>query len=253
MCMLKIRVMPCMLYDGRAIIKTIQFGQRRTLGNPVQFARVYNARNVDELIFLDIMATPERREPAYDVIRHVSNACFMPLSVGGGIRNIDSIRKLLYIGADKVVIGAQVFEEPDFVKEAVRIFGSQCIIASIDVRKTSGNYRVYVENGRRDTQKTVTKYVHFAASLGVGELFITSIDHDGMMAGYDANLFKKVMKASSVPVIASGGAGKPEHFLDLLAQAPVNALSAASIFHYTQFTPNDVKSTLASAGHPVRI
>lgn len=251
--MLKIRVIPCILFDGNTVIKTKNFKERRTLGNPIQFAGVYNARNVDELIFIDMTATVEGRNPAFDIIERVSEQCFMPLSIGGGIHNIETIKCLLKIGADKIIINSGVVKNPNLIEEATQTFGSQCIIVSVDVRKDMNNkYGVYINNGNIKVSDDVISYIKMVEARGAGEFFITSIDNDGMMEGYDIALFKELSKIVKIPIIANGGVGTPAHTIEVIKNTSVNAISMASIFHYTQYTPNDIKRELQNNNFMVR-
>ncbi len=251
--MLKIRVIPCMLFNGSAIIKTKQFGERRTLGNPIQFARVYNARNVDELIFIDMTATGEGREPMFEIIKGVSEQCFMPLSIGGGIHNIETIRRLLQSGADKVVINSGAADNVSLVEAAAQTFGSQCVVVSIDAKKNSdGSYGVYVDHGRRQVETDVAVYAKKMEAHGAGEVFLTSIDNDGMMEGCDIDLIKQVSSAVKLPIIACGGVGRPQHVVDVIKNTHIGAVAMASIFHYTKYTPNDIKRELQNNNFLVR-
>jgi imidazole glycerol-phosphate synthase subunit HisF len=251
--MLKVRVIPCMLFDGQSIIKTIQFRERRTLGPPLQFARVYNARNVDELIFIDINATKEGREPNYSVIREMAQSCFMPLSVGGGVHHIDTVGKLLSIGADKVVFNSACVENIDLIVSASERYGNQCVIASVDTRKeVDGSYGVYIYGGTEKVSDDVVKFVEGLVEAGAGEIFLNSIDTDGTMRGYDVELLRIVSEAITVPVIGCGGAGEPDHFVEAMRGGGVDALSAASIFHYTQHTPLEIRQKLSEYGFSVR-
>ncbi|OGN30442.1 MAG: imidazole glycerol phosphate synthase subunit HisF [Candidatus Yanofskybacteria bacterium RIFCSPLOWO2_02_FULL_41_13] len=250
--MLKTRVMPCMLFNGLHLIKTIQFDQIRNLGNPVQMARVYNSRNVDELIFIDMKATEEDRPPAYEIIKDIIAECFMPLTVGGGIHSIEVIHRLLKIGADKVCINSEAINNPAFVTAAAKKFGSQCIVISIDVKQVRKDHYVFKSRGRENTNITVIEWVKQVEKLGAGEIFLTSIDKDGTMDGYDLDLIKKVSSAVSVPVIACGGAGKVQDIIDAVKLGGADAISLASIFHYGGHTPNSIKQRMYNAGIPVR-
>src|SRR3990167_6094099 len=251
--MLKTRVMPCMLFNGLHLIKTIQFDQIRNLGNPVQMARVYNSRNVDELIFIDMKATEEDRPPAYEIIKDIIAECFMPLTVGGGIHSIEVIHRLLKIGADKVCINSEAINNPAFVTAAAKKFGSQCIVISIDVKQVRKDHYVFKSRGRENTNITVIEWVKQVEKLGAGEIFLTSIDKDGTMDGYDLDLIKKVSSTVSVPVIACGGAGKVQDIIDAVKLGRADAVSLASMFHYSGHTANSIKERLAKAKIPVRM
>jgi imidazole glycerol-phosphate synthase subunit HisF len=249
---LKRRVIPCMLYDGISIVKTIQFSSIRNLGTPVQFARVYNSRNVDELIFLDITATQENRNPDYEVIEDILQECFMPVTIGGGIRSLDHILKLLQIGADKVSINSSSIERPEFISEAANKFGSQCIVVSIDVKKVNEEYIVFRDRGTKGTHLAANEWAETIEDLGAGEVFLNFIDRDGKMNGYEEELIRGVSELVKIPVIACGGAGTEEHAVGAI-KAGADAVSMASLFHYTQTTPNDVKDRMLASGLAARI
>ena len=251
--MLKIRIIPCLLFDGNAIIKTIQFGERRTLGNPIQFARVYNARNVDELIFIDMMATDEDREPKFEMIKSISEQCFMPMVIGGGIHNIETVKHLLQIGADKVIINSGAVKDENLVEAVAQMFGSQCVVVSIDVKKdTNGIYGVYINHGKKQVGAEVANYAKKMEARGAGEIFLTSIDNDGIMEGCDIDLIKKVSSAVKIPIIACGGIGNPRHVVEVVEKTNIGAIAMASIFHYTEYTPNDIKRELQKNNFRVR-
>lgn len=250
--MLKKRIIPCMLYNGLSLVKTIQFGPMRNLGNPIQMARVYNQRNVDELIFIDLKATEEKRPPLYSVIADVIQECFMPLTVGGGIHSLDDISKLLAIGADKISINSEALKNPGFITQAAHSFGSQCVVVSIDARKIGDKHMVFKNHGTENTGLEASAWAKKVEELGAGEIFLTSIDNDGKMQGYDLELVKKVAGAVSIPVIASGGAGKAQDIIDA-AKAGADAVALASMFHYSGHTANSIKERMSEAGLPVRI
>lgn len=251
--MLKTRVIPCMLFNGLHLVKTTQFAQPRTLGNPVQFARVYNSRNVDELIFIDILASAEQREPAFDLIAEVFKECFMPLTVGGGIRTMAHVDRLMKIGADKIIINSEAIHNPAFITAVAQKYGSQCVVVAIDVKKENDKYYVFDGRGKRNTQQSLERWAQTVEARGAGELFINAIDRDGMMTGYDIELIENVSTAVSVPVIACGGAGSPGHVVEAVIRGRADAVSLASLFHYTEYTPQRVKEALAAAGVPVRV
>ena len=251
--MLKTRIIPCMLFNGSNLVKTIKFDELRNLGNPVQMAHVYNSRNVDELIFIDLKATEEKRGPLYDIIEDITKECFMPLTIGGGIHSINDIDRLLKIGADKISINSEAINNPSFITQATKKFGSQCVVISIDVKLSRGKYYVFKNRGKENTKIEVEKWARKVQDLGAGEIFLNSIDKDGTMGGYDLKLIKKVATAVSIPVIACGGAGKVQDIIDAVKISSADAVSLASMFHYSGHTANSIKERMAKAGIPVRI
>lgn len=251
--MLKTRIIPCMLYNGIHIIKTIKFSEMRTLGNPAQYAKVYDSRNVDELIFIDITATEENRKPDLELIRNLMLECFMPVTIGGGIKTIRDIKDLLKIGADKICINGAAIENPEFITEAAKVFGSQCMVVSIDAKKIDNDHYVFKNRGRENTKVKATDWAKKAEKAGAGEILLTSIDQDGVMKGYDLDLIKKVKSAVSIPVIACGGAGKVQDITDAVKIGRADAVSLASMFHYSGHTANSIKEEMAKAGIQVRL
>ena len=251
--MLKTRVIPCMLYNGMHIVKTTQFEEMRTLGNPVQYAKVYDSRNVDELIFIDLTATEEKRKFDLETIRNVMLECFMPVTIGGGIKNINDITNLLKIGADKVCFNTVAIENPKFITETAKKFGSQCIVVSIDAKKNNKDHYVFKNRGKINTGKKVIDWAKKVEKLGAGEIFLTSIDQDGTMTGYDLQLIKKVSSAVSIPVIACGGAGKVQDIIDAVKIGEADAISLSSMFHYSGYTANNIKEGMIRAGINVRV
>lgn len=250
--MLRKRVIPCLLLKGGRMVKGKQFKDFRDTGNPVTAARIYNAQSVDELLFIDIDASKEERSALILVIEEVSKELFIPFCVGGGINNIETIRTLLRAGADKISICTAAVENPDFIKEAVQIFGSQCIVICIDFRKEGNEYVVYTHSGNKRTDKNLLLYIDELNNLNVGELLLNSIDRDGMMCGYDLDLLKIVSERTQIPVIALGGVGKLADFSAAFNVADVSAVSAASIFHFTDQSPIKANFFLRTAGVHVR-
>ena len=248
--MLKVRVIPILTFNGFGLVKTKQFANPRMVGNPVQAARVYNSRGVDELVFLDIFATRQKRKLNLAIARDIIKECFMPVGVGGGIDSIEDINNLLKIGADKVVIKNHALVNPNFIREAAHFFGSQCITISVDARQTSNGYRIHNDLG---LDIIVEDFIHQMEDLGAGELIITSVDNDGMMKGFNIDLILKTESLTSLPLIAVGGGGDMEHYKELFSKTTVEAVGSASIFHFTQYTPLDIKETLRSIGKPVRV
>ena len=251
--MLKIRIIPCLdVKDGR-VVKGVNFVDLKDAGDPVEQARVYDAAGADELTFLDITASSDNRDTLYDVVRRTAEQCFMPLTVGGGVRTVEDIRKLLLAGADKVSINTAAVKTPDFVREAAEKFGSQCIVVAIDAKQVpSGAFEIFTHGGRNATGIDAVDWAKRMESYGAGEILLTSMDRDGTRVGYDLPLTRAVADAVNVPIIASGGVGNLEHLVDGVRQGHASAVLAASIFHFGQFTIADAKSALAQAGIPVR-
>jgi imidazole glycerol-phosphate synthase subunit HisF len=247
---LKVRVIPTLLHKGFGLVKGTQFDSRRAVGSPMQAIKVYNLRNVDELVFLDVTATIEGRGPDLDLVDDLADDCFMPFAVGGGVATADDVRDLLSVGADKVVIGTAALEHPSIVREASDRFGAQCVVVSIDTR---GDGEVYLRSGSVATGRDAVDVAREMESLGAGELLVQSIDHDGVMDGYDVETVARVAGAVSVPVVASGGAGTFDHMLDVLRDGNASAVAAAAMFHFTEQTPMEAKQYLAGHGFPVRV
>jgi cyclase len=247
---LKVRVIPTLLHKSWGLVKGVHFDSLRAVGSPMQAIKVYNLRNVDELVFLDVTATSEQRGPDFDLIDELADECFMPLAVGGGIRNLDDVRRLLAVGADKVVIGTAALEQPEIVRNASARFGAQCVVVSIDTKRDGS---VWTHSGRVATGRDAVEVAQQMESLGAGEILLQSVDDDGAMAGYDVDTLARVSAAVSIPVIASGGAGNFAHMVDALAAGGASAVAAASIFHFTEQTPMEAKQALGAAGYPVRV
>lgn len=241
-----------MLYNGMHIVKTIKFGEMRTLGNPVQYAKVYDSRNVDELIFIDLAATEENRKIDLELIRNLMLECFMPITIGGGIKNIQDIADLLKTGADKVCINTAAIENPEFITQAARVFGSQCIVVSIDAKKIGKDHYVFKNRSKENTKIKAADWAKKMEKAGAGEIFLTSIDRDGMMGGYDLELIKMVKSSISIPLIACGGAGKRQDIIDAVKIGGADAVSLASMFHYTGHTADSIKEHMQKAGIKVR-
>jgi len=216
----------------------------------MQAARIYNSRNVDELIFLDIFATRQKRKINLAVVKQVINECFMPVSIGGGINSISDISDLLNIGADKVVIKSKAISDPDFITTASKVFGAQCIVVSVDVIKVGNEYRIYDLASNHSLH--AIDFIKQMEMLGAGEFFINDVNSEGMMNGFDLNVFDALCPVTSLPVIAHGGASKPTDFPQLFEHSNINGIAASSIFHFTQYTPYDIKHAIESAGYPVR-
>ncbi len=251
--MLKIRIIPCLdVKDGR-VVKGVNFVNLRDAGDPVEQAIVYDKAGADELCFLDITASHEKRGILLDVVRRTAEACFMPLTVGGGVRGIEDIRALLLAGADKVSINTEAVKRPEFVREAAQKFGSQCIVAAIDAKQTApGTFEVFTHGGRNATGIDAVEHAKKLVGYGAGEILLTSMDRDGTRVGYDLALTRAIADAVSVPVIASGGVGNLQHLVDGVREGHASAVLAASIFHFGEATIAEAKAKLAAAGLPVR-
>ena len=251
--MLKTRIIPTLLYKRPTLVKGVGFDSWRRVGAPLQAIRVYNLREVDELIFLDIAATAEGRMPDFELIDELADYCFMPFTVGGGLRSVEDVRQILMVGADKISLNTILFDQPRLVEEIASRFGSQCVVASIDFRRSDdGSAEVYSHAGKQPTGKDPVLWAQELADRGAGEILLTSIERDGSMDGYDLNAIQAVADAVNIPVIASGGAGIYQHFSDAL-DAGASALAAASMYHFTQNTPKEAKLYLRERGIPVRI
>ncbi|MFT5511369.1 MAG: cyclase [Hyphomicrobiaceae bacterium] len=254
--MLKIRIIPCLdVKDGR-VVKGVNFVSLRDAGDPVEQALVYDAAGADELCFLDITASHEKRPILLDVVRRTAEACFMPLTVGGGVRTSEDIRGLLLAGADKVSINTEAVKRPDFIREAAEKFGSQCIVAAIDAKRSSGEgtekFEVFTHGGRTATGIDAVEHAVRLSEYGAGEILLTSMDRDGTKAGYDISLTRAIADAVRVPVIASGGVGTVEHLAEGVRLGRANAVLAASIFHFGEVTIGQAKAHLAASGIAVR-
>jgi cyclase len=259
--MLKVRVIPCLdVKDGR-VVKGVQFLQLRDAGDPVEQARAYDAAGADELIFLDITASHEGREAIFDVIARTADVCFMPVGVGGGIRTVETARRLLRAGADKISINTSAVEDRDLISRCADAFGSQAVVVAIDAKhgpaRTSGGgrndgWQVFTYGGRKATGLDVVDYAREAVAKGAGEILLTSMDRDGAKTGYDVALLAAVTSAVGVPVIASGGAGNAAHMIEAVQAGGADAVLAASIFHFGELSIGEVKAAMAAAGVPVR-
>ncbi len=248
--MLKIRIIPILTFNGFGLVKTKAFSTPRMVGNPVQATRVYNSRGVDELVFLDIFASEQKRKINLKMVAEVIKECYMPVAIGGGIKTIEDISNLLKIGADKVVIKTHIIEHPEFIDEAAEIFGAQCITVAVDAIKKDGQYYLY---NKLNKEILLVDFLKQISSLRLGEIVLTSVNNDGQMNGFDIDLVKLVEKNITVPIVVAGGGGEPKHFEELFSQTNIEAVGAASIFHFTQYTPHDLKKSIGGVGKPVRI
>ena len=248
--MLKVRIIPILTFNGFGLVKTKQFSNPRMVGNAVQAARVYNSRGVDELVFLDINATAQKRKLNLKLVKDVIKECYMPVAIGGGITTIEDINSLLRIGADKVVIKTMALKDRDFIKEAVHFFGSQCITIAVDAIKKPEGYFIYHNGG---DFILMNEFINQMNECDVGEFIINSVDNDGMMNGFDTELVKTLMQLTKKPIIAVGGGGQMDHYSKLFVETNISAVGSASIFHFTQFTPLDIKSELLKYNINVRL
>ncbi|MFM8790334.1 MAG: imidazole glycerol phosphate synthase subunit HisF, partial [Chthoniobacterales bacterium] len=248
------RIIPCLDVTGGRVVKGTKFLELRDAGDPVECAKAYDAQGADELVFLDITASSDNRATMVDVVERTASECFMPLTVGGGIRTVEDMKVMLRAGADKVSINTSAIQRSDLVREGAERFGSQCIVVAIDARRRpEGGWAVYTHGGRNPTDLEAVAWAKTGAGLGAGEILLTSMDADGTKEGYDMDLVRSVSEAVSIPVIASGGAGKLEHMADVLLNGGADAVLAASIFHFGEYTVGDVKRFLAERGVPVRL
>ena len=253
MTMLKVRIIPCLdVKDGR-VVKGVQFLDLRDAGDPVEQARFYDAAGADELTFLDITASHENRDTIFDVVARTAEQCFMPLTVGGGVRTIEDIRKLLLAGADKVSINSAAVSRPEFVREAAEKYGDQCIVVSIDARKVApAKWEVFTHGGRKGTGLDAIDWARRMTAHGAGEVLITSMDRDGTKQGFDLELTRAISDAVTVPVVASGGVGTLDHLLEGVTKGGASAVLAASIFHFGEHTIAEAKAAMTAAGIRVR-
>lgn len=252
--MLAKRIIPCLDVANGRVVKGINFVSLRDAGDPVESARTYSEQGADEITFLDIRASHEGRDTIADVVRRVAKEVFVPLTVGGGIRTIDDIRRLLQAGADKVSINTSAISRPEFINEAAKQFGSQCIVLAIDAKAdpATGTWTVYTHGGRRQVNLDAVSWAREGVERGAGEILLTSMDRDGTKAGYDLDLTRAISSSVSVPVIASGGAGTPAHFLEALTVGQADAALAASLFHFGELTIAQTKEYLLNNGVVVR-
>ncbi|MBI2965606.1 MAG: imidazole glycerol phosphate synthase subunit HisF [Chloroflexi bacterium] len=266
--MLTRRIIPCLDIDGGRVVKGTSFVNLRDAGEPAELAALYDREGADELVFLDITASSDERQTMVDVVRRVSAQVFIPLTVGGGLRSVEDMRRMLEAGADKVAVNTAAVNRPGLIEEGATEFGSQCIVLAMDVKRVASPvevarlgdepvvaeapWQVYTHGGRRPTAMDPVKWARLGVSLGAGEILVTSMDADGRRAGYDLDLLAAISQAVDVPVIASGGAGNPEHLYDALVTGRSDAVLAASIFHFRTITIPEVKAYLAERGVPIR-
>lgn len=252
--MLTKRIIPCLDVDKGRVVKGIKFLNLVDAGDPVEAAYNYNKAGADEIVFLDITASHEKRKTIVDVVRKTAEKVFIPLTVGGGIREVADMELILKSGADKISINTAAVKNPKLIKDGAKRFGSQCIVLAVDAKRVKkGKWEVYIHGGRTATGIDAIQWIKKAVNLGAGEILLTSMDADGTKAGYDIPLNKAVSEAVPVPVIASGGAGSPEHMLRVLKEGKADAVLAASIFHYKEYTVGSVKKYLSNKGVPIRL
>ena len=251
--MLKVRIIPCLDVDRGRVVKGVNFVDLIDAGDPVEQARVYDAAGADELCFLDITASHENRETIFDVVARTAEQCFMPLTVGGGVRTTDDIRKLLLAGADKVSINTAAVHNPDFVREAAEKFGTQCIVVAVDAKATSPDkFEIFTHGGRKETGLDAIEWAVRMQELGAGEILLTSMDRDGTKQGFNLPLTRAVSDALTIPVIASGGVGTLDHLVEGVTEGHASAVLAASIFHFGTYTIAEAKAHMKAAGVAIR-
>lgn len=251
--MLAKRIIPCLDVTGGRVVKGVRFVELRDAGDPVEAAIAYDKQGADELVFLDITASSDERQTMLDVVRRTAEQVFMPLTVGGGVRSVENIRELLRAGADKVSLNTSAVQNPTLLAQGAEAFGQQCIVLAIDAKRTGqGMWEVYTHGGRKPTGRDAVQWAMEGEKLGAGEILLTSMDADGTLAGYDVELTRAISEAVRCPVIASGGAGKMEHFYDVLTDGKADAVLAASLFHFGELTVPQVKDYLAQRGVCVR-
>ena len=241
---MKIRIIPCLDVDRGRVVKGINFVDLVDAGDPVEQAKIYSTSGADEITFLDITATHEKRNPMVDIIEKTAYQCFVPLTVGGGVRGISDMDKFLSVGADKVSLNSAAINNPKLISEGAKKFGNQCIVVAIDAKIVNGTWNVFINGGRINTFKDAITWAKEVEDLGAGEILLTSMDRDGTKAGFDLNLTKKISESVNIPVIASGGVGTLNHFVDGVKKGKASALLAASVFHFGKFSISEVKKHL---------
>ena len=251
--MLKNRIIPCLDVKNGRVVKGINFVDLKDAGDPVEQAKIYSDGGADEICFLDITASNENRDTIYEVVERTSKKCFVPLTVGGGVRSVEDINKLLNCGADKVSINTAAVQNPEIIIKSAKKFGSQCIVVAIDAKKNENKWEVFTHGGRNNTGIDAIEFAKKMEESGAGELLVTSMDRDGTQIGYDNDLMFKISSIVNIPTIASGGVGNLDHLVDGIKLGTASAVLAASIFHYGKYTIKDAKQYLDSKGIPVRI
>ena len=251
--MLAKRIIPCLDVHAGRVVKGVKFKELRDAGDPVACAKAYDEQGADELVFLDITASSDEREIMHKVVEATASECFMPLTVGGGIRTLDNIRHMLHSGADKVSLNTAAINNPKLIEEAAIKFGNQCIVLAIDAKQDEESWRVYTHGGRNPTELDAIEWAKRGVALGAGEILLTSMDKDGTKSGYDNELTRRISEAVEVPIIASGGAGNLDHLVEVLEEGKADAVLAASIFHFGEYTISEAKQRLQAADLPVRL
>jgi len=250
--MLKTRIIPCLDVDKGRVVKGVNFVDLVDAGDPVEQAKLYDSMGADELCFLDITASHEDRETIFDVVARTAEQCFMPVTVGGGVRTVDDIRKLLLAGADKVSINTAAIHNPEFVKEASTKFGSQCIVVAIDAKRVDDHFEIFTHGGRKETGIDAVEWAQKMEAYGAGEILLTSMDRDGTKVGFDLDLTRAISDAVTIPVIASGGVGTLDHLVEGVTEGHASAVLAASIFHFGTYSIAEAKAHMEKAGVPMR-
>jgi cyclase len=251
--MLKTRIIPCLDVDKGRVVKGVNFVDLVDAGDPVEQAKIYDAAGADELCFLDITASHEDRDTIFEVVAQTAEQCFMPVTVGGGVRSVDDIRKLLLAGADKVAINTAAIHNPGFVREAALKFGSQCIVVAMDAKRNGDRFEIFTHGGRKETGIEAIGWAKQMAEYGAGEILLTSMDKDGTKSGFDIELTRAIADAVSIPVIASGGVGTLDHMVEGVRDGHASAVLAASIFHFGTYSIQETKAHMQAAGVPVRM
>ncbi len=251
--MLKTRIIPCLDVDKGRVVKGINFISLRDAGDPVEQAKIYSNEGADEITFLDITATNEKRDAMIDIIEKTANHCLVPLTVGGGIKSLNDMKKFLSVGADKISVNSAAIKNPNLISEGANRFGNQCIVVAIDAKKIGKNWNVFINGGRIDTKLDVFEWAKKVEMLGAGEILLTSMDRDGTQKGFDVELTKRIAEQVNIPVIASGGIGTLDHFSEGVKKGNASALLAASVFHFGKFSITQVKKHLISNGINVRM
>jgi len=247
------RIIPCLDVTGGRVVKGVNFVGLRDAGDPVELASRYNEQGADELVFLDITASSDNRDTMVDVVDRTAREVFIPLTVGGGIRTVEDARRIIHSGADKVSVNTSAVHRPELITELSNEFGAQAVVLAIDARRSGpGRWNVFTKGGRLDERIDAVEWAARGEALGAGEILLTSMNTDGVQDGFDCDLTRAVSRATRIPIIASGGAGKPEHFIEVLTEGEADAALAASIFHYGTYTVEQLKETLERAGIPVR-
>jgi len=241
---MKIRIIPCLDVDRGRVVKGINFVDLIDAGDPVEQAKIYSKSGADEITFLDITATHEKRNPMVDIIEKTANECFVPLTVGGGVRELSDMDKFLSVGADKVSLNSAAINNPNLITEGAKKFGNQCIVVAIDAKKVKNEWKVFINGGRINTNIDAIKWAKKVEDLGAGEILLTSMDRDGTKAGFDLDLTEKISESLNIPVVASGGVGTLNHFVEGVKKGKASALLAASVFHFGKFSINEVKKHL---------